>query len=254
MTTAAVLDPRKRFGAAAEHYDRCRPSYPSALVDWILATSGVRPGSRVADVGCGTGIATRLFADRGLEAIGIDPSEEMLAFARRRGQGRYVRAEAAATSLVTGAVDLVVAAQCFHWFELAPTLAEFRRVVRSQGWCVAFWNLRSATAFSDEYDALLRAGTSQYDVMQRQEAAPAALRAGVGVARVREAEFENAQMLDRDGLRGRAYSSSCVTHGVADRAAFDRALLAVFDRHQRGGRVEIRYRTVAVAWQAGARD
>jgi len=251
MSAAAVLDPRQRFGAAAEQYDRHRPSYPAAAIDWIVATAGLQPGARVVDVGCGTGIATRLFAGRGLATVGIDPSEEMLAFARRNG-GAYLRAEATATGLASSSADLVSAAQCFHWFDLGPALAEFRRVLRPGGWCAAFWNLRAPTAFSDEYDALLRAGTSQYDVMQRQEASPAALRAVVGPARVRQAEFGNSQRLDREGLHGRAYSSSCVTHGVADRAAFDRALMALFDRHQRGGLVEIRYRTVAVAWPAGA--
>lgn len=253
MSAAAVLDPRQRFDAAAEQYDRHRPSYPAAAIDWIVATAGLQPGARVVDMGCGTGIATRLFAGRGLATVGIDPSEEMLAFARRNGGALYLRAEAVATGLASSSVDLVSAAQCFHWFDLGPALAEFRRVLRPGGWCAAFWNLRAATAFSDEYDALLRAGTSQYDVMQRQEAAPAALRAFVGAENCREAEFPNAQALDLEGLRGRAYSSSCVTHGVRDRDAFDRALRWLFDRHQEGGRVDLPYRTVVLCWPAGGR-
>ncbi|MBO0837835.1 MAG: SAM-dependent methyltransferase, partial [Actinobacteria bacterium] len=46
------------FGADAARYDRARPSYPSALVDGIVAGS---PGRDVLDVGCGTGIAARQF-------------------------------------------------------------------------------------------------------------------------------------------------------------------------------------------------
>ena len=61
-----------------------------------------------------------------------------------------------------------------------------------------------------------------------------------------EAEFPSRQLLDREGLHGRAHSSSYVVHGVADRVAFDRALGDLFDRHQSGGTVEFLYRTIAV--------
>src|SRR5204862_430554 len=105
---------RTRYAGAAQHYDRSRPSYPAALIDWIIAGTHAPP-ARVADIGCGTGIATRLFAARGFDVVGVDPSEEMLAFAHRAGMARYVCAHAAATSLASGSIDLVVAAQCFHW-------------------------------------------------------------------------------------------------------------------------------------------
>jgi SAM-dependent methyltransferase len=78
------VDPRQRFAGAASGYARFRPSYPDALVDRVLAESGARPGDRVADVGCGTGIFTRLLAARGLDAVGVDPNEDTPAVALRR--------------------------------------------------------------------------------------------------------------------------------------------------------------------------
>src|SRR5262249_52375699 len=99
---AAVIDSRDRFDAAADAYHRCRPSYPAALFDWLLATTGLGPGAAVADVGCGTGISTRLLAGRGLDVVGIDPSEPMLDRAREAGCARYQRGEAAATGLPDG--------------------------------------------------------------------------------------------------------------------------------------------------------
>lgn len=248
-----MLDSRSRFADAAQHYDRNRPSYPPALVDWILDTTGIRPPAEVADVGCGTGIATRLFAARGFDMVGIDPSEEMLAVAREMGGGpRYVRAEAAATTLPPAGVDLVIAAQCFHWFDTLPTLRELRRVVRPRGSCVAFWNLRAATPVMEDYYGLIRTHSTEYDVLERQEAAPAALREAIGAGRCVEIELANSQVLDREGLVGRAYSSSCVKHGVADKPAFERALIDLFDRRQQEGRVELAYRTVALCWKPDA--
>ena len=76
----------------------------------------------------------------------------------------------------------------------------------------------------------------------------AAIKTMVGA--VKEAEFPNAQILDREGLLGRACSSSYVAHGVADKAAFARELDRVFDHHQKDGTVTFDYRTVVVAWRA----
>jgi hypothetical protein len=101
----------------------------------------------------------------------------------------------------------------------------------------------------DEYDHLVRTYSSQYDVLVKQEAAPAALRATEGLVDVREGGFTNAQTLDREGLAGRAYSSSCVTNGVRDKAAFERGLARLFADHAEGGRIEFRYRTVALCWR-----
>jgi SAM-dependent methyltransferase len=253
LKPTATLDARARFAASAQHYDRHRPSYPPALLDWILDTTAKRPPARVADVGCGTGIATRLFAARGFDTVGIDPSEEMLAVAREAGGGpRYLRGEAAATSLPPGNVDLVVAAQCFHWFDTLPTLRELRRILRADGWCAAFWNLRAPTPVMNDYYELIRTHSTEYEILERQEAAPAALRAAIGADACEQIEIANAQTLDRDGLIGRAYSSSCVKHGVADKPAFEAALGTLFDRHQRKGAVEFAYRTVAVCWRRSA--
>jgi SAM-dependent methyltransferase len=246
---ATMPDPRRRYAASAEHFHRHRPSYPSALIDWIRSVTGHAPPARVADVGCGTGIASRLFAQRGFKVVGVDPSGEMLAFARSAGLAQYVCAQAEATGLATRSFDLVVAAQSLHWFDLAATLREFRRILRRRGACAAFWNLRASTRFVDEYHALLRAYSSEYDVMVKQEAAVAALRARPGVVDQQQAEFENSQKLDEEGLLGRAYSSSCVKRGVKDPVAFEAALSRLFDRYQRQGRVEFRYRTVAVCWR-----
>jgi len=244
-----MLDARTRYAASAQHYQQNRPSYPPRLVDWIIDTTGCRPPADVADIGCGTGIATRLFVVKGFRVVGIDPSDEMLAVARREeGRARYVRAEAEATSLADASVDIVVAAQCFHWFKLEPTLRELGRILRPGGWCAAFWNLRAPVPVMNEYHRLVRKYSSQYHVLEQQEAAPDALR-GAGLHGWRESEFQNQQLLDRQGLLGRAYSSSCVKHGVTDRAGFEREMGELFDRRQRGGVVELQYRTVALCWR-----
>lgn len=247
-----MLDPRQRFSSGAELYHRYRPSYPAELLDWLASSAALGPGARIADVGCGTGISTRLFAARGFDVTGVDPNEEMLAFARREGEARYARGESTASGLPGASFDLVSAAQAFHWFDLAPTLAEFGRILKPQGWCAAFWNLRGSSPWLEAYDALLRAASREYGVLLKPLETIAALKARPEVVDAREAEFPNRQRLDRDGLFGRAWSSSYVQHGLADRQAFDRALAELFERHQAQGALDFPYRTVALAFRLAA--
>ncbi len=240
-------DPRQRFTGAASIYARYRPSYPAATVDWIVAESGVAPGDRVVDIGCGTGILTRLLAERGLRVVGLDPNQDMLAQARDTGGGAsYVRAEAAATGLGAASVALATAAQAFHWFDLDAALAELRRVLRSGGLLAVLWNLRAESPFMGEYDALLRRYSDEYADLDKWETTLARLRAHPRIQAPRQHQAANAQRFDLPGLMGRAWSSSYVRRGVKDRAGFDAALRALFETHARGGAVEFPYRTVAM--------
>ncbi len=238
----------------ASTYARYRPSYPAALVDWVLAEARVRPGDRVADVGCGTGILTRLLAGRDLAVAGVDPNEDMLAEARAAGgPAEYRRGEAGATGLDDASVALVTAAQAFHWFDADQALAEFHRILRPGGHVAAIWNIRGESPFMAEYQALLRRFSSEYSVIESWEETLARLRVHPGVEAPREHEVPNAQLFDLDGLRGRLWSSSYVRHGVADHEGFDAALRAVFETHARGGVVEFPYRTVALVFRVRAR-
>lgn len=248
-----MKDPRERFIGTADNYEKYRPSYPPELIDWIVTTSEIGPGARIADLGCGTGISTRLFAARGFDVVGIDPNPEMLARAERAGGASYRKGEAAATGLEDRSVDLIVGGQAFHWFDLGPVFREFRRILKPGRWCAAFWNLRSkSTPFLEEYDAVLLRHSSEYGKLVADEDLVPRIRNSREILEPREAEFTNRQAFDLEGLLGRAGSSSYVVHGVKDRAPFDAALNDLFDRHQKNGLVEFLYRTVAIAWKLEA--
>jgi len=222
------------------------------LYDWIAATTGVPPGALVIDVGCGTGISTRLLVERGYKAVGIDPNEAMLVEARRSGGARYLRGEAAATGLPDASAELVTVAQAFHWFEIASVMRELYRVLKPGRFAVAYWNVRDlASDFMSEYDEALRRFSREYPLLDKPRDTGAAIRASAGVQDVREAEFGFRQEFDVEGLVGRAYSSSYVIHGVDDHDGFRAALVRLHRRHARDGVVEFRYRTLVIAWRLG---
>lgn len=246
-----TVDPRERFCGLAATYQAHRPSYPVALLDWLVGLFAPGAPRTAADVGCGTGIATRLLAARGLDVVGVDPNEEMLGQARAFGGARYVRGDAEATGLPSASADLVTAAQAFHWFDETRAFAEFARIVRPGGWCSAFWNERAPSPLNDEYDRLLRAYSEEY-VRQARNDRTADFAGSPDAAERRRVAVPNAQRLDRDGFVGRVASSSYVQHGTARRDELLREVAALFDRHQRGGEAEIVYECRAAAWRPRA--
>ncbi len=81
---ATPVPPRLAFGLVAELYDQVRPSYPRAVIDDVIEAAGLTAPARILEVGAGTGIATLLFAERGLGVVALEPSVEMAAVARTK--------------------------------------------------------------------------------------------------------------------------------------------------------------------------
>jgi SAM-dependent methyltransferase len=130
------------FGADATRYNRARPGYPGALVDRIIAASpSPSPGSSrdVLDVGCGTGIAARLFQAAGCRVLGVDPDARMAELARQTGLEVEV-ATFEAWDPAGRAFDVVVAGQAWHWVDPVAGAAKAAQALRPGGRLALFWN------------------------------------------------------------------------------------------------------------------
>ncbi|SEE78837.1 Methyltransferase domain-containing protein [Streptomyces sp. 2131.1] len=115
---------RRTFDEDAELYDRARPGYPTALYDDLAELAGARPGSRVLEVGCGTGQATVPLARRGCRITAVEAGPSMAAVARRNLAGargvEVVTAEFESWPLPPEPYDTVLAVTSFHW--IAPAV------------------------------------------------------------------------------------------------------------------------------------
>jgi ubiquinone/menaquinone biosynthesis C-methylase UbiE len=75
------------FDSVAEDYDLVRRGYPAVLVDAAILRGGLKSGSRVFEVGCGTGKLTELLAARTLNVDAVDSGPRMIEQAKRRSGG-----------------------------------------------------------------------------------------------------------------------------------------------------------------------
>jgi SAM-dependent methyltransferase len=149
------------FGAAADLYERARPGYPEAALDWVLAEGA----SVVLDLGAGTGKLTRRLLERGLEVIAVEPSGEMLAQLRRHApDARPLAGRAEAIPLPDESVDAVLVAQAWHWVDVEPASREVARVLRPGGTLGLIWNTRDVSVgWTAEYGRIIEGGSDHMD-------------------------------------------------------------------------------------------
>lgn len=125
------------FGRAAAWYDRFRPGYPERAV-----AAAVGGASSVLDLGAGTGKLTRSLVAAGVAAVtAVEPDPQMLAVLHTNlPTVAALQGGAERIPLPDAVVDLVVAGQAMHWFDLDHALPEIARVLRPGGRLVGLWN------------------------------------------------------------------------------------------------------------------
>ena len=248
--TPRVSRPTERFSSRVEHYVRYRPSYPSAAIDLLKTRCGLSSAAVVADIGSGTGILTELLLESGAQVIGVEPNDEMRAAAEARlgAQARFrsVNGTAEATTLPPASIDLLVAGQAFHWFDVEQARREALRLLRSAGFAALLWNERppEATALLDDYEALLLRHSAEYSQIKASRADEVSMRRFLGGA-MELATFPNQQTFDFEGLKGRLMSSSYAPEpGDPQHQPMMAGLQELFGRHQHRGQVVFPYRTL----------
>lgn len=246
-----MIDPKERFSDRVEDYTRYRPEYPRGLFDFFVGVCGLGPGRIAADVGSGTGLLTRLLLATGARVFAVEPNAAMRASAEGSlsGDPRFesVDGSAEATGLPGASVGVVAAGQAFHWFDPTRTRSEFARVLEPGGFVVLVWNNRADTPLGRDYEDMLRRFAPDYaHVRTRASAAESNMRAFFAPQEPQVARWDNRQLLDEVGLRGRLLSSSFAPRvGHPLHEPMLGRLAEIFRTHAVDGAVTFAYETVA---------
>jgi SAM-dependent methyltransferase len=156
-----------RQGFAAG-YDRFRPRPPSVLRELLPTLAGGARPKLVVDLGSGTGLSTRPWADLAEEVVGIEPNAPMRRFAELATDVenvRYLETSAYATGLPDASADIVTAAQSLQWMRPQDLFPEIGRILRAGGVFCAYnysvlqtplWEVATAFDFVQERKRELR--------------------------------------------------------------------------------------------------
>jgi SAM-dependent methyltransferase len=242
-------DAKQRFSSRVADYVRYRPGYPSEMIPLLRTECDLRAGHIIADVGSGTGFLAELFLKNGNRVYGVEPNEAM----RKAGEeylASYdnfssVDASAEATTLDNDSINFVTAGQAFHWFDPKAARAEFRRILKPNGWIVIAWNERHMdTPFEAAYEDLLVKHGTDYTRVRDAYPEPESIQQFFGRGSVSQRDLPNEQVFDWEALAGRLRSSSYAPlEGQPNYAPMMADLQGLFQASQRDGHVRMEYAT-----------
>ena len=237
-------DATTRFSTKAEVYAKARPRYPVTVVTFLESQGVLQPGSTMVDLGSGTGLSAQPFLEAGYTVIGVEPNDAMRtegdAFLAQYPRFHSEKGTSEATSLPDHSVDVVIAAQAFHWFDLDKTRYEIQRILRSPGWFVALWNHRrnEASPLHQRYEAILRKYCPDYHKLALLYRSPERSTEFFGIG-YGDATLQNVERLNWELFEARIQSSSYIPKPSDSLyAPFMAEMKQLFDRYAHDGVVQ----------------
>jgi SAM-dependent methyltransferase len=199
--TPTKAERARSFATVASEYDRGRPEYPRAAIEWLLGTTPLD----VLDLGAGTGKLTAGLLDARHRVIAVEPLTEMREIlAASLPQAQVLAGTAEQLPLEDASVDAVVVGAAFHWFEQEPALAEIARVLRPPGILGLLGNgFDTSTAWVARVREILGP-----PAIERPGHWPSEQLLHERFTEIDDCDFRHVQRIDRTGLRDLASSRS----------------------------------------------
>ncbi|NEJ25122.1 methyltransferase domain-containing protein [Rhizobium leguminosarum] len=237
--TTIPFEPR-RFRTTAAYYSRFRVPYPDTLIERVTARTGLRPGDRLLDLGCGPGQIGIAFARLGgADVTGLDPEPEMLEAAREDAAAagvavKFVLGSSYDLGFAFGPLKMTTMGRSFHWMDRAATLTMLDTLTEPGGAVALFGDrhISSSPAWREAMERLSERFSPERMRTERQ------LRHGADWIKHEEfllrSPFRNLErigivterVIDADEIIGRAFSMSVTSpHALGDRTMeFEQAL------------------------------
>jgi len=206
------MDNTTRFNHRARDYARYRQSYPPEVIDLIVREFIEDRDPVIADIGSGTGHFLRLIADNVSTIYGVEPNKDMREMAESslicHPSFRSVPGSAESTTLPDRSVDLITAAQSFHWFDRERARIEFKRILRPGGRVlIVFYTRVIRSDLAREFDRILKDYGNDYEKVDHRNITMDVIMTFFG-GPVEKRSFPSVQRMDRDLFFGRLRSVS----------------------------------------------
>jgi ubiquinone/menaquinone biosynthesis C-methylase UbiE len=246
------MDNTNRFTGRAQDYDRYRQRYPTEeVLTRLRAWCGLVPDWLIADIGAGTGMLAEVFLENANRVLAVEPNQDMRdqmrpAVEQHLGHPatelEVLDATAEATTLPDASIDMIAAGRAFHWFDKDRALAEFRRILKPDGWVA----LVAVDRDRDSNDPAFRPQIDAYEnLMFTYGTDYSRVRSGYRThekvdtffdGELRQAQLPGLRQLDWPTFRGHTMSLSVTPQpGHPGHQAFARALRSYFDTFARDG-------------------
>ncbi len=209
-----MSDSIRRFSNRADDYVKYRPGYPPEIIDLLRKEIQLTPRQVIADIGSGTEISSEMFLKNGNIVCGIEPNKEMRSAAEKSlKEYKYfigIDGQAEKTQLNERSIDIIIAAQSFHWFDRKRIKKEWPRILKIDGYVVLLWNERKRTGsqFLAGYELLIKKFAKDYEKVRHLNIDSSIFRDFFKSGSYETVQFKNEQVFGFEGLKGRALSSS----------------------------------------------
>lgn len=138
------MEKKDLFNEDVQNYDRWRPRYCPELFSAVFGYSGAGAGSRVLEVGIGTGQATEPFLAAGCSVTAVEYGGRLADYCRQKFKA-YPRFQAVNLPFETfeaedNSFDLIYSATAFHWIPEKNGYSKAFSLLKRGGTLALFWN------------------------------------------------------------------------------------------------------------------
>ncbi len=241
-------DPTKRFSDRVDNYVKFRPSYPIELINHLKKNQIITTGQNIADIGSGTGIFSELLLNTDNNVWAVEPNKDMRLAAEKnlKNKPNFISVDGSAekTTLKENSIDIITAAQSFHWFDLEKTKKEFLRILKPNGIIALIWNVRNSegSPFLIGYEKLLNTHCPDYLLVNHMNIGLEKIMHFINPKKFQKFSCQNVQTFDYEGLKGRLKSSSYTpTEEQPEYPMLIKDLEKLFKKFQVNGKVQFQY-------------
>ncbi|MBS3168411.1 methyltransferase domain-containing protein [Candidatus Woesearchaeota archaeon] len=135
---------RTTFGRIADLYDKSRTSYSPELIMAILNFSKLDLQGNILDIGCGSGQASFLFAEKGFNVLGLDLSLDLINIAKEKSSSlkkvEFMHGSFENEEFQEKSFDLIISGMAWHWIEAENRYLKIYKTLKENGTVAFFWS------------------------------------------------------------------------------------------------------------------